>query len=63
MENKTSAAQVKASRKWEENNRKKATVSSYKRTTKLFIRNHATPEDLAELKLLIAEKENELFSK
>lgn len=56
-EKKTSEAQLKASRKWEEKNRKKATIASYKRTARSFIRNHAELEDLEELKELIKERE------
>lgn len=60
---KISDAQVKASRKWEEKNRKKATISSYKRSARTFIRNHAETDDLAELKALIEEREQELKSR
>lgn len=55
--NKTSESQIKASRNWEQNNRKKATVASYRRTARSFIKNHATKDDIAELKKLIREKE------
>ncbi len=56
-EKKTSEAQVKASRKWEEKNRKKATIASYKRTARSFIRNHADKEDIEELRHLLTERE------
>lgn len=52
----TSEAQKKASRKWEEKNKEKARVDSYRRTARLFIKNHATEEDLKELENLIEEK-------
>lgn len=55
-EKKTSEAQLKASRKWEEKNRKKATISNYKRSARTFIRNHAEVEDLEELQQLIEER-------
>jgi len=56
-EKKTSKAQVKASRKWEEKNRKKATIASYRRTARSFIRNHAEAEDIEELRQLLDERE------
>lgn len=55
--NKTPTSQVKASRNWEQKNRKKATVASYRRTAKSYIKNHAEQEDLEELKSLIVERE------
>lgn len=57
---KTSEAQKKASRAWEQKNRRKATIAGYKRTARTFIRNHATIEDLEELRELINNKEIEL---
>ncbi|WP_112181366.1 hypothetical protein [Paraliobacillus zengyii] len=54
---KTAASQVKASRNWEQKNRKKATVASYRRTARSFIKNHAEQDDLEELKNLIVERE------
>lgn len=60
MLKKTSEAQVKASRKWEQKNKEKAKIGSYKRTSRLFIKNHASKEDIEELKRLIEERENEL---
>lgn len=59
-EKKTSEAQLKAIRKWEEKNRKKATISNYKRSARSFIRNHAELEDLEELRALIQEREDTL---
>lgn len=59
-EKKTSEAQLKASRNWEKKNRKKATIASYKRSARTFIRNHAEFEDLEELKQLIEERESYL---
>lgn len=59
-EKKTSEAQLKASRKWEEKNRKKATISSYKRSARTFIRNHAQLEDIEELRKLLNERESVL---
>lgn len=59
-ENKTSEAQKKASRAWEERNKQKARVDSYRRQARSFIRNHAKEEDLIELEELIANKRKEL---
>ena len=56
MAGKTSEAQKRASRAWEERNRKKATVQGYLRTARLFIRSHATEGDLQELERLIQER-------
>lgn len=53
---KTSDAQRKASRAWEEKNRAKARKDGYRRTARLFIRSHAQEEDLQELEVLIAER-------
>ncbi|WP_117161357.1 hypothetical protein [Paraliobacillus sp. X-1268] len=55
---KTPASQLKASRNWEQKNRKKATIANYKRSARSFIKNHADQEDLEELKSLIIEREN-----
>ena len=60
MLKKTSEAQVKASRKWEQKNKEKVKIGSYKRTARLFIKSHASQEDIEELKKLIEERENEL---
>lgn len=56
MENKTTEAQRQASRKWEEKNRSKATIDNYRRSARSFVRNHATFEDIEELKELIEER-------
>lgn len=54
---KTSKAQRKASRKWEERNREQARKQSYLRTARLYFRTYADDEDVAEL-LEIYKKEN-----
>lgn len=56
MAGKTSEAQKRASRAWEERNRKKATVQGYLRTARLFIRSHATEEDLQEIETLVEKR-------
>ncbi len=48
MKNKTTNSQIKASRNWEKKNRKKATIDSYRRTAKLYIKDYATKEDMQE---------------
>lgn len=61
-DNKTSDAQIRASRNWENRNRRKTTIDGYRRTTKMFIRNHASEEDLKELEGLIEAKRKEMES-
>lgn len=60
MTKKTSDAQIKASRNWEKNNRSKATINSYRRTAKMFIRKYAEIDDLDELQELINLRRKEL---
>lgn len=60
MKNKTSEAQKKASRNWEQKNKEKAKIGSYKRTARLFINKHSNLDDLEELKNLIVLREEEL---
>lgn len=61
MEKKTSDAQLRATRAWEQRNKEKAKIGSYKRTARLFINKHSTLEDLEELELLINERKNVLL--
>lgn len=58
MDNKTSQSQLKATKRWREKNKDKARYNSYKSSAKTFIRNHATLEDIKELRELLQEKEN-----
>ena len=60
MERKTSDAQIKASRNWEQKNKEKAKIGSYKRTARLFVNKHYNQDDLDELKKLISQREEEL---
>lgn len=62
MNNKTPDSQIKASRSWEQRNKKEARKASYKRTARLFVRSHATLEDLDELNKLIKARREELES-
>ena len=55
-----SESQKKASRKWLSNNREHANYLRYRTTAKLFIKKHATKDDLNELKALIQQRENEI---
>lgn len=59
-EKKTSQAQVNASRRWEQKNPERTRYLRYRTTARGFIRNHATHEDLEELKELIKEREEKL---
>lgn len=47
--NKTSNAQIRASRNYEDRNREQTRINSYKRTARLFVKNYATNEDMQEL--------------
>ena len=60
MTNKTSEAQIRASRKWEENNKERNRYLSARRQARSFIRKYATEEDLKELEDMIEEKRNQL---
>lgn len=57
-EKKTSEAQVKASRAWEERNKEKARLDRYKRTARTFIRqaNEDYIDALKELREMIDNK-------
>ena len=57
---KVSEAQKKAVMAYRERNKEKTRVDNYRRTARLFIRSHATKEDLEELKTLISEREKEI---
>lgn len=56
----TTEAERRAKEKWQQENREKAKIYSYKSTAKNFIRNHATEEDLIELEELIEDKRKSL---
>lgn len=61
-----SEAQKRANQKYQNKNeqtRRKTTIDNYKRSARLFIRNHSTLDDLIELERLIAERKNELQEK
>lgn len=58
--NKTSEAQLKATKNWQTKNREQSNYTKGKSATKSFIRNKATKEDLQELIQLINDKLQEL---
>nr|DAM59939.1 MAG TPA: hypothetical protein [Caudoviricetes sp.] len=49
MANKTSQAQIKATRNYEARNREQTRINSYKRTARLFVKTYASEEDMQEL--------------
>lgn len=55
----TKTAQEKATKKWNEENRAHRNYLTKRSTARGFIRNHATFEDLEELKKLIDSRLNE----
>ncbi|MDY4129477.1 hypothetical protein [Peptostreptococcus porci] len=63
MEKKTSDAQLRATRAWEQRNKEKAKIGSYRRTARLFINKHSNLDDLEEMKNLIVLREEELKNK
>lgn len=59
-EGKVSAAQIRAKKKWEDENRDRRRYLSYRGTAKTFINKHAELGDLEELEKLIEERKNSL---
>lgn len=57
MKNKSTNSQIKASRNWEKKNRKKATIDSYRRTAKLYIKDYATKEDMQEFNKIFEDNQ------
>lgn len=53
--NKVSEAQKRASRKYEERNREKTRINSYRRTARVFVKSYATEEDMQELIKIYSE--------
>ncbi len=60
MEKKTSKSQAKARDKWNEKNKAKKKVYSYRSYTRKFIKEMATIDDIQEIKQLLVEREQEL---
>jgi hypothetical protein len=63
VEKKTSDAQIRASRNWEDKNRERKRYMSKKSTAKSFIRLDATLQDLDELEQLIADRRHDIEQK
>ena len=57
--NKTSNAQIRASRNYEDRNRERTRINSYKRTARLFVKNYATNEDMQELIKIYEENKSD----
>lgn len=60
---KVSEAQKRASRKYEERNREKTRINSYRRTARLFVKSYATEEDMQELIKIYNENKKSWFNK
>ncbi|MDY6064969.1 MAG: hypothetical protein SPI59_01420 [Finegoldia sp.] len=57
---KTSDAQLKASKKWNENNKERKRYNTYKSSARVFIRDMANEEDISQLEELIKERKRQL---
>lgn len=51
-----SESQIKANKKWAENNKERRAYLSKRSNARSFLRKHATEEDLLELKEIIEKK-------
>ena len=60
MEENKQIGKLPANRKWEQKNKEKTRIDGYRRTARLFINKHSSPDDLEELKILIKKREEEL---
>ena len=58
MANKTSQAQIKATRNYEARNREQTRISNYRRTARLFVKSYATEEDMQELIKIYSENKD-----
>ena len=58
-ENKTSEAQLKAAKKWNDKNKDKQRVYRYRSYARKFIRDLATDDDLRELQKMIDKRFSE----
>ncbi len=56
----TSEAQKEANRKYRKKNKDKLRIGRYYRTAKMFIKNHATLEDLKEFVELIEQRKEQI---
>lgn len=53
---KISDAQKRATEVYRKRNREKTRIDGYRRTARLFIRSHATEEDLQEIETLVEKR-------
>jgi hypothetical protein len=53
-------SQTEANKRWQAANKDRAKYLQYRSTARSFIRNHATADDLDELRTLIAERSIQL---
>lgn len=58
MTNKTSQAQIKASRNYEKRNKENTRINSYKRTARLFVKSYAADDDMKELLKIYEDNKN-----
>ena len=58
---KVSEAQKRASRKYEERNREKTRINSYRRTARLFVKSYATEDDMRDLIKIDNENKKDWF--
>lgn len=56
LENKTSQAQLEATRRWEDRNRLHTRKKNYQRTARLFARTYADKKDMVELNKIFNEE-------
>lgn len=59
---KTSDAQMRAIKRWRDDNKEAHRIASYRSTARTFARHYATAEDMEELQEIF-EKENKNFEK
>jgi hypothetical protein len=57
---KLTEARAKANKKWDDKNREKKRIYSYRSNARKYVRELADLDDLAELKEMIAEREEQL---
>ena len=62
MEGKLTDAQIRAQKKWDENNREHSSYLKSRSSARSFIKNKATEEDLNEMEKLIIQRRDELKS-
>ena len=58
MTNKTSQAQINASRNYEKRNKETTRINNYKRAARLFVKSYATDDDMKELLKIYEDNKN-----